>query len=704
MRSPTLPSSVRRGARTPGRQPTAPRSVCSIQRCLIAIGFIYFQLSTFALVQWMREHGSSLVSRPHGSSSTQAVNGMVAPDGTDLSAFEVASSPPAQQQQQKRNLSPPPASAQHLPPPSPPAASPRRQQRQQSAQSQHTAPSRHTRSAVHTPQQQHKRPQLLPVLGGGDEAANDDEAPEDGDGAAAAGLDDSSVRAQLGEGLDGLDGLGPAGAGGEVDGGEVDGGADGDGAARPAPKLSAWIESDLYGKFMGITTFFNPGRHQNKVDNFRKFRASVASQGLQLLCVELVFGEDTPFQLRGENEDAGGGGADGAAGGEGADGDADGETPARADCDILIGKRTTSDNTLWQKERLLNIALENLPRTVDKVMWLDSDLIFLNDDWVPETAELLDKYPVVQPFAWMTYLPASEGASYATEQLPTLPLGQGVGGVYHGAGLGLQSFPDMCFRSNFLLGHPGFAWAARREVMEVAGFYDRSIIGGGDRIMLNAFTGHYVGVSKKMPPAMAEDVRAFGRKFTPLVGPSNVSYTPGIVLHIWHGNRADRDYTHRYQILLLNRYDPVNDVRVNKEGVLAWSTDKPRLHRQVTEYFNNRKEGPKPNKSATGSQPAKAEGDDVWTAQRKSLSRPVRSFLGYHCGRPDYRASCKVAFRLWGDTLRATQLQILNKKLREQQEAAKVAMAASREATQKRTRGKRKAMRERKAAAKALAN
>ena len=124
---------------------------------------------------------------------------------------------------------------------------------------------------------------------------------------------------------------------------------------------------------------------------------------------------------------------------------------------------------------------------------------------------------------------------------------------------------------------------------------------------------------------------------------------------------------------------------------------------QVTEYFNNRKEGPKPNKSAAGAQPAKAEGDDVWTAQRKSLSRPVRSFLGYHCGRPDYRASCKVAFRLWGDTLRATQLQILNKKLREQQEAAKAAMAASREATQKRTRGKRKAMRERKAAAKALA-
>jgi len=60
-----------------------------------------------------------------------------------------------------------------------------------------------------------------------------------------------------------------------------------------------------------------------------------------------------------------------------------------------------------------------------------------------------------------------------------------------------------------------------------------------------------------MLQAMADDVRAFGKKLTMLAGPANVSYTPGIVLHIWHGDRADRDYTHRYQILLLNNYDPV---------------------------------------------------------------------------------------------------------------------------------------------------
>ena len=60
------------------------------------------------------------------------------------------------------------------------------------------------------------------------------------------------------------------------------------------------------------------------------------AQGLQLLCVELTFGI-APAQL-----------------------DAN-------DCDILLHRNTSEGNTLWQKERLLNIAVENLPHSVEKV-------------------------------------------------------------------------------------------------------------------------------------------------------------------------------------------------------------------------------------------------------------------------------------------------------------------------------------------------
>jgi hypothetical protein len=622
------------------------------------LGSVYFLLSTFTLVQWVCEHTLTGKSGAFHALTQGVRTSAEATLWSTAHATATGMNVPA----------PPPPSA---PPPLP------RHQASSAPRSAQKLLRRHVPLADAQPASLLHRPGDLPSNGGSDNAAAD----VDTDDGAPLNVDDRSVREQLGEQLgDGLDALG-------------------EGAPPPnaveanSGRLAGWIDSDSYGKFIGITTFFNPGRHQNKVDNFRKFRAGVAAQGLQLLCVELVFGGETSFQLRGADA---GSNDDGNAAEGGDDEDADASTSERqpADCEILIHRRTMSQNTLWQKERLLNVALENLPRTVDKVMWLDSDLIFLNDDWVPETAELLDRFPVVQPFGWMTYLPSSQGADATIEQLPTLPLGQGVGAIYHSAGLGLQSFADMCFRSNFLLGHPGFAWAARRDVITAAGFYDRSIIGGGDRIMLNAFTGHYFGVSRKMPPAMAEDVRAFGRKLTPLVGPMNVSYTPGVVLHIWHGNRADRDYTHRYQILQTNKYDPVRDVSVNEDGVLVWSTSKPRMHKQVTEYFSNRKEGAKSDKP---------EGDDVWTTQRKSLSRPVRSFLGYHCGRPDYRASCKLAFRLWGDTLRAVQLQVLNKRLREQQAAAQAAIDASREAAERRSRSKLKAMRERKTMRQSLA-
>ena len=292
----------------------------------------------------------------------------------------------------------------------------RLQSQLQSRQQSHVHP--------HT-QRPHAHPQLLPVLGGGDAAEDDADAGGE-PGNAAPGLDDTSMHDELGDGLqelnewlpeDGAPGAKSAIAkddGGDDDLSDIDdssiapvgrattsyredgeddetrGGADAAndlsadsqlGGGRRAAKLAAWIDSASYGRFIGITTFFNPGRHQNKVDNFRKFRASVAAQGLQLLCVELVFGETTPFQLRGtspirpeEPEEVQQGAKDGrmtpawsASAAAASAMEASSPIEVAADCEILVQQRTAASNTLWQKERLLNIALDNLPHTVDKV-------------------------------------------------------------------------------------------------------------------------------------------------------------------------------------------------------------------------------------------------------------------------------------------------------------------------------------------------
>ena len=48
-----------------------------------------------------------------------------------------------------------------------------------------------------------------------------------------------------------------------------------------------------------------------------------------------------------------------------------------------------------------------------------------------------------------------------------------------------------------------------------------------------------------------------------------MSYTRGVVLHIWHGDRANRDYKNRYNIMTANKYNPGVDVRINEAGVLG---------------------------------------------------------------------------------------------------------------------------------------
>jgi len=68
------------------------------------------------------------------------------------------------------------------------------------------------------------------------------------------------------------------------------------------------------------------------------------------------------------------------------------------DADILV--RVNAQSRIWQKERLLNIALEHTPKEYTKFCSLDCDIIFQNPSWVIETSKFLDIYPVVQPFEY----------------------------------------------------------------------------------------------------------------------------------------------------------------------------------------------------------------------------------------------------------------------------------------------------------------
>ena len=92
-----------------------------------------------------------------------------------------------------------------------------------------------------------------------------------------------------------------------------------------------------------ITAYFNPMHWRRRRENYRRFR-----QALRLPLVAVELGYDGQFDL------------------------------AAGDADVLL--QFPAADVMWQKERLLNLALAAVPPHVDKIVAIDSDVIFLDDD------------------------------------------------------------------------------------------------------------------------------------------------------------------------------------------------------------------------------------------------------------------------------------------------------------------------------------
>lgn len=124
----------------------------------------------------------------------------------------------------------------------------------------------------------------------------------------------------------------------------------------------------------------------------------------------------------------------------------------------------TENQIMWQKERLLNIALEQV--THDAFAWVDADIIFENENWQHETEQKLECFPVVQPFQCCSWLDANRNVL-------------------------MSLLSDGYAKQKKMKGlhHCGFAWAGRTELFKRIGLYDADIIGGGDSIMLACFRG-----------------------------------------------------------------------------------------------------------------------------------------------------------------------------------------------------------------------
>ncbi len=299
-----------------------------------------------------------------------------------------------------------------------------------------------------------------------------------------------------------------------------------------------------------ITSYFDPTGSAMRLQNFREFRRNLQ---VPLLAVELSF--DGRFDL------------------------------SSCDADLLI--RVHGTDVLWQKERLLNLALAGLPASCDTVAWLDCDIVFLRPDWAMEARLRLEDYALVQPFEIFYHLPRDVSVS---EYLP----GSLEGGYYslaHHISKGLV--PVDVFRipgsSQKYRYAPGLAWVARRDLMQKHSLYDAMIIGGNDKALVSAACGHCAEFSAGLG-LLSQHHRHYCAWAVPFYEAvrASVGYIGGDILHLWHGNVQNRMYGAKEIALSSFLFDPETDIALNRHGVWSWNSNKPELHAFLRRYFENR--------------------------------------------------------------------------------------------------------------------
>lgn len=295
-----------------------------------------------------------------------------------------------------------------------------------------------------------------------------------------------------------------------------------------------------------VTAFFNPCGYKSLTRNWSIFAEQLKRHKVNLMTVELAFGEDGYCLPEGPTV-----------------------------------KRLRSQSVCWQKERLINHAVSLLPESCDRFAWLDCDILFPVDNWAEILHQKLDKADIVQVFKKVNFLPAG-----VTEIVPgKWPCLQGVTWqkIIHKNWLARRTSKELPFS------HPGFGWAAKRDVFAKLGIYDRNIVGSGDTFMVDCFFDSWEihGYAAKFTEPMKAHMMDYCKQFR--ARDYKYDFVPLDIYHLWHGSPKNRGYMSRHDLVINNNYDPATDVK-QVGDVFEWASDKPALHQGLREYFYSRQE------------------------------------------------------------------------------------------------------------------
>jgi len=245
---------------------------------------------------------------------------------------------------------------------------------------------------------------------------------------------------------------------------------------------------------------------------------------------------------------------------------------------------------LWHKENLLNLIIQRFPPDWRYGAYIDGDFHFSRFDWALEAIHQLQHFDWVQLFSTYTdlgygHLPSRTTVSFARRfaegELTTEVLRRGRLGGY---GYGTRNIVAT-----------GGAWAFRREAFEACGgLLDCCILGSGDWHMAFGLAG----LPDQHP--QTHELTRCGRAYAAAITEwqnrasrvirQNIGCVDTHAIHHYHGDKGNRGYAWRWQILRDQNFDPHADIFRDGQGVWQLSPERPTLRDAIRRYFRSRDE------------------------------------------------------------------------------------------------------------------
>ena len=300
-------------------------------------------------------------------------------------------------------------------------------------------------------------------------------------------------------------------------------------------------------KLYAITVIFNPEGYDSRYRLYHEFAKRLkAFHNVELITVELVIGNQ-PYQVT-----------------------------SRSNPNNI---QLTTNQSLWYKENLINIAFSYLPSDAKYVAWLDADIQFLNPNWVEDTIYSLEHdYDFVQLFSeYIDLNPSYE----VINKLPSYIK------MWQSNHLNLK---DNQYDSKFI-GATGLAWAARKDVLDcIGGIPDHEIVGSGDWTLSYLLTNKADSLKKSWHTSGQTNLIDKWNSLINAYVNKRVGYINGTVVHNWHGAKSKRGYNWRWNILKNHQFDPTKDLYKDLSGIYHISPDKLTILDDLESYFESRDE------------------------------------------------------------------------------------------------------------------